>query len=184
MLSFVPISTKSWFYFNSDTDEASWQPPCTGYTKNDSKLVLRNGEVIEDPLNPLLSSIICVDCEDRKASVLCNQCEDFFCTKCYSAAHPKGGKREDHTFTRIGPIDCEECQETFAVRWCTQCEGPFCLLCWKTIHKSGQRASHPYCRINSDGNVSPRTWLPVMKYYVIQIIFSSRLNKVISRLAR
>ena len=135
-----------------------WEPPVTGYTKNDSKLVLKNGHVIEDPMNKMSSSATCVNCETKKASLFCSQCDDSFCTKCYTLAHPKGGKREKHTFIRIGAIDCEECGDTFAVRYCVRCDGPFCITCWNSIHNRGNRTRHEYCRINSDGNTSPRIW--------------------------
>lgn len=31
--------------------EALWEPPSTGYTKHDGKLVLTTGEVTDDPLS-------------------------------------------------------------------------------------------------------------------------------------
>lgn len=37
--------------------EALWQPPRTGYTKHDGKLVLTSGEVLEDPLSGEVNSM-------------------------------------------------------------------------------------------------------------------------------
>jgi len=100
----------------------------------------------------------CVDCEKVRATRLCDQCGDKYCASCYDKAHPKGGKRESHTYMHIGPIECEECTTSTAVRWCTQCDGPFCMDCWTSIHTNGSRAYHGYCNIDSEGSVSPRAW--------------------------
>eukprot|EP00941_MAST-03F_sp_MAST-3F-sp1_P002807 g2807.t1 len=37
------------FYFNAQTEEALWEPPPTGYTRQDGRLVLYNGNDIENP---------------------------------------------------------------------------------------------------------------------------------------
>lgn len=105
-----------------------------------------------------LKEMRCVDCETALATRLCEQCGDKYCTACYLSAHPKGGKRESHTFVRVGPIECEECNDCVAVRWCTQCDDPFCLACWDKMHGKGNRHFHRYCKIDSEGNVSPRQW--------------------------
>ncbi|CAN0391905.1 unnamed protein product, partial [Discosporangium mesarthrocarpum] len=42
---------EAWFYHNAATGEALWEPPRTGYTKHNEKLVLITGEVMEDPLS-------------------------------------------------------------------------------------------------------------------------------------
>ena len=103
--------------------------------------------------------IKCVDCDRVRASRLCDQCGDSYCTSCFEKAHPKGGKRESHTFIRVGSIECEECRAgVIAVRWCTSCDDPFCMICWETIHNTGNRARHSYCKIDTEGNVSPRAW--------------------------
>jgi hypothetical protein len=41
--------TQDWFYLNETTDETLWEPPRTGYTRNDGKLVLADGNIIDDP---------------------------------------------------------------------------------------------------------------------------------------
>jgi len=127
-------------------------------------LVLKNGKIIEDP-NAVLTEEekisrrkerVCVDCEKALATRLCDQCGDKYCTQCYLVAHPKGGKRESHTFVRVGPIECEECSIQIASKWCTQCDDPFCQECWIKIHSKGKRSFHRYCNIDTNGNVSPR----------------------------
>eukprot|EP00567_Pseudictyota_dubia_P018134 CAMPEP_0197439178 /NCGR_PEP_ID=MMETSP1175-20131217/5984_1 /TAXON_ID=1003142 /ORGANISM="Triceratium dubium, Strain CCMP147" /LENGTH=916 /DNA_ID=CAMNT_0042969043 /DNA_START=547 /DNA_END=3297 /DNA_ORIENTATION=+ len=157
--------SETWFYYNADKNESLWEPPETGYTKADSRLVLKNGHVVDDPLVPKPADDEngneepkCVDCETANASRLCDQCGDGYCTACFIKAHPKGGRRESHTYVRIGPVECEECQSGVpAVRWCTSCDDPFCLKCWESIHKTGNRAQHAYCKIDGE-NVSPRAW--------------------------
>jgi hypothetical protein len=34
-----------WFYHNKATGEALWEPPRSGYTKGDGRLVLKSGKV-------------------------------------------------------------------------------------------------------------------------------------------
>ena len=157
----------TWFYHNSQTDEALWEPPPGGYTKADGRLVLKNGKVIEDPQKQMTEEekeakekeSKCVDCEKEEATRLCNECGDKYCTACYNLAHATG-KRKDHTFIRIGPIECEECGEALATKWCTQCDDPFCDNCFDKIHRRGKRALHAYCNIDGQGQVSPRAWGP------------------------
>jgi len=43
----------TWFYHNSQTDEALWEPPTGGYTKADGRLVLKSGKVIDDPFKAM-----------------------------------------------------------------------------------------------------------------------------------
>jgi len=107
-----------WFYYNAATGEALWEPPPTGYTKAGGMLVLANGKIIQDPLNLLTEEEKelrrlqrkCVECEERDASRFCNQCQDKYCSACYSKTHA-GGKRAAHTYAQIGPIDCSECDK-------------------------------------------------------------------------
>ncbi len=44
--------TQAWFYLNEVTDETLWEPPRTGYTRNDGKLILADGNIIDDPDKP------------------------------------------------------------------------------------------------------------------------------------
>lgn len=37
----------------------------------------------------------CIECEERKAVLDCNECQDEFCAVCFSALHRKG-KRAQH----------------------------------------------------------------------------------------
>ena len=158
----------SWYYYNEDQNESLWEPPAKGYTKANKKLILQNGSIIDDPLLIMTDEekrsqekeLTCVDCEKAKATRLCHQCGDKYCTACYLIAHPKGGKRATHTFVRIGSVECEECNNCLAKRWCVQCDDPFCIECWKKIHEKGNRSMHRYCNIDKSGNVSPRQWDP------------------------
>ena len=91
----------TWYYYNEESNESLWEPPSTGYTKHSgTQLILKNGKIVDDPLCTLTEEdrlakqreMTCVDCEDAQATRLCDQCGDKYCTPCYVAAHPKGGK--------------------------------------------------------------------------------------------
>ena len=53
---------EQWFYFNEETQEAAWEPPAIGYTKNDGKLVIRTGDVIADVSVCGVCVCVCVCC--------------------------------------------------------------------------------------------------------------------------
>jgi len=144
-----------------DTEQTLlWEPPSTGYKKVDGRLVLQNGKVIEDPLSSQDDEKqiqLCIDCETTPATRQCHQCNDAYCTKCYLSAHPLGGKREHHTFDRIGPILCDDCGTAQADKWCLSCDDPFCEPCYNKIHATGNRTHHRYRKVYGE-MVSPRVW--------------------------
>jgi hypothetical protein len=151
----------SWFYRSRANGAEMPQPPRTGYTKTDGRLVLVTGKVVDDPLSRLTEEEkeekrkgrLCVECEEKDASRLCKQCQDRYCTACYNKTHA-GGRRAAHVYAQIGPIDCSECEKEVALRWCTSCDDPFCVDCWSLIHLRGKRLKHAYCPIDRKGNVS------------------------------
>ena len=153
-------TSSCWYYYDVGTENTLWEPPSTGYTKSDTRLVLQNGKVIDD-LHigvPEIVFEICTECSTSIATRHCDQCDDKYCTVCYNTVHPNGGRRALHTYTCIGPIECEECGREIAIRWCTQCDDPFCDMCWDKVHSRGNRTNHGHCIIRSDGTVSPRAW--------------------------
>jgi hypothetical protein len=169
--------THQWFYYNHNTEEATWEPPATGYTKADGRLVLCTGLTIEDPAvvaeeeaQKRQADRICVECAKRVAIRNCLQCGDKFCTKCYRATHL--GARAEHVWDALGPIECAECEEELAVRWCVSCDEAFCDSCWRKVHtryivhecvcahvdnhRSGKRKFHPFCEVDEGGRVSSK----------------------------
>jgi hypothetical protein len=151
----------TWFYLNSATEEALWEPPAIGYTKNDGQLVLRNGKVIDPPdqsgkkKRSAGQEHLCVECVRRIAIRRCNECGDNFCTKCYKESH-SSGSRKQHTYEAIGPIDCTECEEELAERWCISCDEPYCDSCWRKVHSKGKRRYHPFSQVQEDGHIDAR----------------------------
>eukprot|EP00045_Choanoeca_perplexa_P013389 m.151782 g.151782 ORF g.151782 m.151782 type:complete len:884 (-) comp16346_c0_seq3:254-2905(-) len=45
----------------------------------------------------------CIECEERAATHVCDQCEDEYCSACYTSLHRRG-KRLDHTFVLKDPV--------------------------------------------------------------------------------
>lgn len=151
----------AWFYMNTITEEALWEPPSLGYTKSDGQLVLRNGKVI-DPPDPsgkkkrlAGQAHLCVECVKRVAIRKCNECSDNFCTKCYKETHSTGSRKQ-HTYESIGPIECTECEEELAERWCISCDEPYCDSCWRKVHSKGKRRYHPFSQVQEDGHIDSR----------------------------
>uniref|UniRef100_A0A7S2NT19 WW domain-containing protein n=1 Tax=Leptocylindrus danicus TaxID=163516 RepID=A0A7S2NT19_9STRA len=151
-----------WYYYDTETEQTLWEPPASGYTKSDTRLVLQDGSVVDDPWSEQAEIVHakCDDCDEAIATRQCDQCGDKYCSACYTRAHPKGGRRELHTYVHIGPIECEECSQKQAKKWCTMCDGPFCLSCFEKMHSRGYRSLHAYCNIYKSGNISPRAWGP------------------------
>ena len=135
---------ETYFYFNQQTEEAVWEPPRTGYTKVDGKLVLRNGDVIPDPDDdPAKNAKQCVECEDELAARYCVECDDAYCGNCFDNTHASG-KRAYHTWEPIGPQRCMECEKEVATRWCVSCDDPYCESCFKQIHAKGKKKLHEW----------------------------------------
>ena len=144
--------------------DATWEPPSAGYTKTDGQLVLANGSIIDNPVDSeegeeedqeKLRDKYCVECTERIAVRLCNECQDKFCTRCFKLTHALGGRRT-HTYQSLGPLDCVECEVSLAERWCVACDEAFCDLCWRNVHGHGNRRFHPFSEISVDGQINPR----------------------------
>ncbi len=156
-----------WYYINEETQEAIWEPNKGGYTKSDGRLVLGNGEIIDNPATAgmesaieIAKSRICSECNDRVAIRACVECSDRFCTPCYKATH-QTGTRKDHKWTSVGPRDCSECEEELAERWCVSCDEAYCDVCWKRVHSKGKRRYHPFCELDKDGNMPNTTMFTI-----------------------
>jgi len=151
---------QAWFYHNEETGEALWEPPTTGYTKDDGRLVLLTGKIIDDPDDEATQEEkelkakqhLCVECEDKAATRFCEDCGDQFCTACFNIAH-ETGVRAQHTWIRLGIIECAECEEKAGTKWCRMCDDPFCEECWDDVHAKGRRQKHTFSQIGADGTV-------------------------------
>ena len=137
----------TYFYFNAETAEALWEPPDSGYTKADGRLVLESGETIEDPdLDPKdaddAEKKMCIECETEEADKFCHQCNDNYCNSCFLEKHSTG-KRKEHTFDQIGPIRCIEGEIERATKmdWC---DDPYCDDCFKKFHSKGNKAKQKF----------------------------------------
>eukprot|EP01040_Poterioochromonas_malhamensis_P008513 gene8513-9211_t len=178
--------TQSYYYYNNYTGESIWEPTKEGYIRNDGRLVLQSGEIIDDPdaVNTTEGegasgmygndgstsnkpaekkktkkqlAKLCNECQDRVAIRLCNECGDQFCTKCYKSTHILGARRH-HTYKFLGPKDCNECENVLAIRYCVSCDENFCDGCWRRLHSHGKRIFHPYCEISIEGRVDKRVF--------------------------
>ncbi len=113
--------SQGYFYYRTADEQAIWEPPASGYTKADGKLVLRNGEVIPDPaVDPAANAKKCIECETELAARYCVDCDDNYCDNCFDKTH-NAGKRALHSWEPIGPTRCMECEQEVATRWCDTC---------------------------------------------------------------
>ena len=155
-----------WYYYNESTGESTWEPPSTGYTKNDLQLVLANGQVIDDPtvfaaqedgemVVQLMDSKLCSECTKRIAIRFCTQCGDKFCCPCYKEQH-SSGSRLKHVWEPLGPRECGDCESELAERYCLPCDEAFCDSCWQRVHLKGKRRFHPFSQVDTNGNIDSR----------------------------
>jgi hypothetical protein len=160
-----------WFYYNSTTGDALWEPPREGYTKSDGKLVIFTGAIIDDPRLKRLNIYgeeeededaaakanqnICSECNTRFAIKNCQECSDQFCNICFRATHATGTRRNHHTHG-TGLRDCSECEAQLAERWCVSCDEGFCDSCWKRVHSRGNRRFHPFKEVTPEGRIQAR----------------------------
>jgi hypothetical protein len=142
--------SQGYFYYNNYTEAALWEPPASGFTKADGKLVLRNGDVIPDPsIDPASNAKKCIECTTEYASRYCTDCDDHYCDDCWTKTH-SAGKRALHSFELTGPTKCVECSVDVAVMWCDDCDDPYCKDCYASVHKAGKRKKHKWTTIGAD----------------------------------
>ena len=142
--------SQGYFYYNNATEAALWEPPGSGFTKADGKLVLRNGDVIPDPsVDPAANSKKCIECTTEYASRYCTDCDDHYCDTCWGKTH-SAGKRALHSFELTGPTKCVECSVDVAVMWCDDCDDPYCKDCFSSVHKAGKRKKHKWTTIGAE----------------------------------
>jgi hypothetical protein len=128
--------SQGYFYYRAVDEQAIWEPPASGYTKADGKLVLRNGEVIPDPaVDPAANAKKCIECETELAARYCVDCDDNYCDSCFDKTH-NAGKRALHSWEPIGPTRCMECEQEVATRWCDTC-GEYYLAWWEHGERGG-----------------------------------------------
>eukprot|EP00808_Paulinella_micropora_P015009 g26124.t1 len=89
----------------------------------------------------------CEECDVKKASRKCEDCDQVFCATCDTKIHLKG-KRSRHQRADWSPAPvasaraCEECDENAATWQCSECDMVFCPDCEAYIHMKGRRAMH------------------------------------------
>lgn len=125
-----------WLHVDTQTGEAIWAPPPSGYTKADGNLVLRTGQVIPDPVDGDLSSIA------RK------RLSPYDADKAKLADDASGQETEAEESDDEDKL-CVECEEEDARRRCEQCEDVFCDACFEKLHRSSKREKHTWKAMGS-----------------------------------
>lgn len=59
-----------------------------------------DGNLGEDPVDPQVAEQFCVECTDMPFEVLCQTCDERFCSVCWSVIH-RSGKRKDHMVVSV-----------------------------------------------------------------------------------
>ena len=86
--------------------------------------------------------ILCVNCNDREAQSICNECDDVFCNKCFESLHTKG-HRSKHARNPIP--HCVVCHYQMASHVCGSCTAQkkitfmTCDVCHKNVHAGVKR---------------------------------------------
>ncbi|CAI2725005.1 unnamed protein product [Schistosoma spindalis] len=68
------------------------------------------------PVNPITThQSMCGQCEDKNAVVMCQECSEYYCAKCFAVFHLKGALRRHHSLpvsTRSLRPELRPCKET------------------------------------------------------------------------
>lgn len=112
------------------------------------KLMERNRDLVEqfelareEEAKKIQQLKVCVECKNKDAVIVCDQCRDFFCEGCFNALHSKG-RRVTHRRTWVEMGICAECQESIAMLHCVQCADLYCRDCFQEWHVRGGRRNH------------------------------------------
>ena len=111
------------FYFNQDTLETAWFPPC----------------------------VVCAKLEAKKICFTCDDPGMFYCNDCFDEAHDEDeekahkwrGADQDKEELNPGEKHCLVCGKAKCVVTCKVCRDSYCQPCFKEKHSHGQLAHHP-----------------------------------------
>ena len=134
-------------WVNSYTEEISWNKPlCVKQREEEEAKAWQAPTTTEYPW-----SILCSECEDDVAKVVCETCDQPYCIECLAESH-KIGSTAKHYMQMIdldamnaeeGTIAlCNICDVQKAVTKCTVCEDDYCLACFQRQHSKGRKAGH------------------------------------------
>ena len=114
------------FYFNQDTLESAWFPPCMICMRLEAKKV-------------------CFSCEDSGPDGI------FYCSECFESNHDEEevqnhkwrGADQDKEELKPGEKHCLVCGKAKAKLVCKVCRDAYCDKCFEETHSHGQLKAHP-----------------------------------------
>ena len=114
------------YYFNQDTLESAWFPPCMVCMRLEAKKV-------------------CFSCPDAGADGL------FYCNECFEKSHDEDavnehnwrGADQDKEELKSGEKHCLVCGKAKATLVCKVCRDEYCEKCFAETHSHGQLKEHP-----------------------------------------
>ena len=131
-VKYVDPSTEEPYWSNPKTKVVSWAKP---------KIFGSFADVSHPTLLPHKGTefvVMCVNCNQEVCEVVCHQCDDAFCRKCFNALHTKGTRKSHKP---IAIKKCMECDYQLATRTCETCTAEqkrassYCDVCFTNVHR-------------------------------------------------
>lgn len=120
------------YWFNPRTNKSFWKKPFL-LGKADC------GIPTTLPLPDEEFAANCLNCENERASMFCDECNEIYCISCYNKLHAKGARRLHNQV----PIDtCIQCIFQVGSKFCISCGDSYCDTCYKCIHLKGRLRLH------------------------------------------
>ena len=101
-------------------------------------------------------SVICDECEDKPATIRCDECRMNLCNDCdkhvhslkIMSKHTRHSINETCIATNVCNSDvCESCESVMATIWCNDCQTKLCENCNKIVHSVAVLADHDRCSV-------------------------------------
>jgi len=143
-VKYVDPSTEEPYWSNPRTKVVSWAKP---------KIFGKFSDVSHPTLLPHKGTefvIMCVNCNMEIVDLVCQSCDDAYCSSCFNSLHTKG-TRKNHKPLNINV--CMECDYQLATKTCETCTAQqhkacnYCDVCHKNVH-----------RFEGDGKTKKHNW--------------------------
>ncbi|XP_018645242.1 hypothetical protein Smp_140470 [Schistosoma mansoni] len=121
------------------------------------------------PVNPINAHpSMCGQCEDKKAVVLCQECSEYYCAKCFATFHLKGALRRHHSLPVSG------CQSSFNIA--TKSNLALQTEALNDPDQYGTPIKTPLTTEQSSATVSHITSIPYKTFVPVEIYFRPSIS--------
>jgi hypothetical protein len=131
-VKYIDPSNNEPYWSNPRTKRVAWVKP---------KIFGKEADVSHPTILPHKGTeflVMCVNCGEESCQLVCNNCDDAFCKKCFDALHTKG-TRQNHK-PNVIPV-CRECDYQLSTKTCETCTADtrkscnYCDVCHINVHR-------------------------------------------------